>query len=158
MDNLINDFRTSDAVDRFIFTYEYVTLHSENNFLDEIKNTHFEMGTFFWIIQRGLSPITQILKRRKFLNEGRNTGVTRNKGQRNVTLLALKIKKEDHQTRIWVVVKSRKCHGNEFYPRATEKKPWWQLILVWWASHWTCLLQTYRIIHMCCFNPLCDMC
>ena len=40
----------------------------------------------------------------------------------------------------------------------TEKKPWWQLILVWWASHWTCLLQTYRIIHMCCFIPLCDMC
>ena len=47
MDNLINDFRTSDAVDRFIFTYEYVTLHSENKFSDEIKNTHFEMGTFF---------------------------------------------------------------------------------------------------------------
>ena len=37
MDNLINDFRTSDAVDRFIFTYEYVTLHSENKFSDELR-------------------------------------------------------------------------------------------------------------------------
>ena len=129
MDNLINDFRTSNAVDRFIFTCEYVTLHSENNFLDEIKNTHFEIGTFFWIMHRGLSPITQILKRSEFLTEGRKTGVTRNKGQRNVTLVALKIKKEDHWSRIWVVFKSWKCQGNEFYPRATKKKPWWQTYL-----------------------------
>lgn len=47
MDNLINDFRTSNAIDRFIFTCEYVTLHSENNVSDEIKNTHFAIGTFF---------------------------------------------------------------------------------------------------------------
>lgn len=47
MDNLINDFRTSDAVDSFIFTCEYVILYNENNFSDEIKNIHFEMGTFF---------------------------------------------------------------------------------------------------------------
>ena len=123
MDNLI-DFRTSDAVDSFIFTCEYVILHNENNFSDEIKNTHFEMGTFFWIIQRGLNPITQILKGREFLTEGRKRGVTRNKGQRNVTLLALKIKKEDRQTRILVVFKSWKCQENEFYHTATKEKPW----------------------------------
>lgn len=82
-------------------------------------------------MQRGLSPITQILKRSEFLTEGRKTGVTRNKSQRTVTLLALKIKKEDHWSRIWVVFKSWKCQGNEFYPRATKRNPGDKLTLVW---------------------------
>ena len=121
MDNLINDFRTSNAIDRFIFTCEYVTLHSENNFLDEIKNTHFEIGTFFWIMHRGLSPITQILKSMEAFQAAVNQSLAV-WGGLTLLLLAWKMEEEQWAKKMQTSSRSWKWQGDRFSPRVSRKE------------------------------------